>query len=231
MNTYKDRQKKLIQEMKKTFVQGESKSTVVEMRKNYADDPALCLTAIAHIPPEITQEIQEKIIQPLKAIDPKQYYYPSNSLHLTVKNIRTIHDPPIFTRQDIEKAKVVFAAVIPKHQSYTYELEDLLLLPTSLSLMGYTDEGLRYLVEELDQALIKNGVPDNKQYFSDSVFFGNITLCRFTRIPSSAFRQKINELQTIKIGAVEVEQIQLITTNAVNHPSFRKIIATYWLKD
>ncbi|NJM70483.1 MAG: hypothetical protein HC862_09750, partial [Scytonema sp. RU_4_4] len=84
-------------------------------------------------------------------------------------------------------------------------------------------------VQALDLGLREIGVPDNKKYISDTVFFGNMTLCRLTHEPSPLFQKKVKELESIYIGEMRLTEISLIICNAVCHPKTKKVISTYKL--
>ncbi|MGH8002418.1 MAG: 2'-5' RNA ligase family protein, partial [Brasilonema sp.] len=141
------------------------------------------------------------------------------------------HNPPLFQNEDVVKVHELFTQIIPKFQSFTFHLEGLILFPTSVSLVGYCDETLRKLVQALDLGLKEIGVPDNKKYISDTIFFGNMTLCRLTHEPSSSFQNKVKELESIYIGEMRVTEISLIICNAVCHPKTKKVIGTYKLSE
>jgi hypothetical protein len=86
-------------------------------------------------------------------------------------------------------------------------------------------------VQALDDGLKEIELTDDKKYISDTVFFGNMTLCRFTQAPSLLFQDKVRELEDIYIGEMRVSEINLVTCNAVCHPKTRKIIGTYKLDE
>lgn len=205
-------------------------STIVDMLNNYAVDNQLCLTTVAFVPKSIADIIQTKIIKPLKNIEPSHYYYPENSLHLTIKNIRTVHSPPLFTQKNITKVEKSFSKIIPGYKKFSFQLKGLLKLPTSLALRAYCDETVKKLIKNLDETLNIIGVPDNKKYMSNDVYWGNITLCRYTKNPSKNFLSIADELKNEFIGELIIQKIYLITTNSVCHPSKTKIINTYSLK-
>lgn|GEM_PF-434090 len=224
-------QKQLVKEIKLFLAKGVVKSTVVEMQSEYEHDDQTCLTSLVFIPKNIAHKITKIIIEPLRQLEPKYYYYPAESMHLTIKSIRTIHKLPLFTENDAAKVDRLFKKIIPKFRNFSFQLEDLVKFPTSLSLMGYCNDTLQKLVKELDAGLKQIGVPDNKKYFSDEIFFGNITLCRFTHQPSEAFVKKVKELENIKIGKLVIDKINLIICNLVCHPKTRRIVGTYRLND
>lgn len=230
-NNYFQKQKQLVKEMKLSLAKGEVKSTVVEMQSEYEDDDQTSLASLVFIPKSIAHKITKIIIEPLKQLEPKYFYYLAESMHITIKNIRTIHKPPLFMEDDVVKVDRLFRKIIPKFKSFSFQLEDLVKFPTSLSLMGYCNDTLRKLVKALDAGLKQIGVPDNKKYFSGEIFFGNITLCRFTHQPSEAFIKKIEELKNIKIDELVIDKINLIICNVVCHPKTRRIVGTYKLYD
>ncbi len=182
---------------------------------DYDNDPRLCLTAI-HLPNHnLLEKIQQSLINPLKRVAPGHYYYDPSSLHITIKSVRIINDPPHFTPADIEKAKQVFAKIIPGHHQYKIRFYRLLLLPSNLSLVGITDPELDSIHLDLDQELNKAGIPDDKKYVSPRYFFGNITLVRFLSPLTEEYKQTVNELSRgINFKPYTVDSVTLLTCNA-----------------
>jgi len=227
-NNYNKKQKKLIQKIKSSIG---SQKDGVQIQSDYVDqnDDRLCLSSLTFIPPEIGQKISQEIIEPLKKIDPDHYYYPPESLHLTIKNIRIIHKPPRFNKDDVVKADKLFQEVIPKFKSFSFDLQGLMLFPKTISLIGYSNETLGRLVKTLDAGLKNIGLLDDKEYFSDEVFFGNITLCRFKGQPKQEFIAKVKELENISIGKFLIREVNLVVCNLVCNSKTRRIIGTYYL--
>jgi 2'-5' RNA ligase len=227
---YQQQQKELIEGIvNKIKEKGNTGSTIVEMRDDYENDDAICLTSVVFLNEELRQKVRKEIIEPLKEIDDKHYFYKPDSLHLTIKNIRTIHKPLLFNEEDVKKVKQVFSQTIPSTKTFEFELKGLVRFPTSISLMGYSDDTLYELVSSLDGKLKEAGVPDNKKYASDTVFFGNITICRFATQPSEEFLSKVEEFKELSIGKLIVDKVSLIKCNAVCSPVNREIVETYHL--
>ena len=227
---YFSQQKYLVKEIENSLSKGMRKATTIEMQKDYANDDQICLTSVVFVPKNISQKIAEDIIGPLQKIDPAQYYYSSDSMHLTIKNVRVIKNPPSFNEEDIRKVDKLFSELIPKFPKFEFSIEDVILWPTSIAVMGYCDETLQKLVTALDKGLREIEVPDDKKYASNSVYFGNITICRFAQNPKEESLEAVKKLRDHKIGNMIIEKINLITCNAVCHPSSRKIIGEYKLK-
>lgn len=226
-DNYLLQQKTLVNELEKAFTEGTFKSTVVDLQKDYVNDDKICLTSVVFIPTDVAEIIKEKIIEPLRLLEPSFYFFPPESLHLTIKNVRTINNPPLFNAADVEKVNALFSKIIPSFPSFDFAVEDVVLFPTSFSVMAYSNEILKDLVLSLDSGLKEIGVPDNKKYISDSVFWGNITICRYTQKPSQEFIEAVKKLRNLKLGRIQVDKINLIVSNVVLHPDSKKIIAEY----
>lgn len=227
---YTSQQKILVKKLEDSFATGHHQSSIVEMLEDYASSDQRCLTSVVFIPKSIADKITNYIINPLKEIEPDHYYYPPESMHLTIKNIRTVNYPPLFNETDINKANELFQKVVPKYSAFNFNVEDVVLFPTSLSVMSYSSDVLQKLVMNLDNGLKEISVPDNKKYISDTIFWGNITVCRFTKQPSEKFVEMVKKMRSIKIDELKVEKISLITCNAVCHKNTKEIIAEYKLK-
>jgi len=212
--SYKDKQRELVRSIEVGFKRGDAPSTIVSSVTNYADDRQIGLTSVSFLSRELQYKISSEIIAPLRAADPNQYYYPPESLHLTVQNLKTISDPPLFDRQYIEKARKVFAQTVPNHEPLSLDIQGIFELPTSLALCAFSSETYEELVLNLRKGLEVAGIPDDKKY-APGVVLGNITFCRFTQKPNISFEHKVEELKEVKMGSFELENIYLIQSNAV----------------
>lgn len=228
--SYQKQQKELIDQLEKALANGVQRSTVVEMRSDYANDRHICLTSVVFVPDKISKKIISGITDRLKKIEPHHYFYPPESMHLTIKNLRTEGNPPLFTPQDAKKADELFKKIIPDYRVFEFNVEDVLTFPTSLAVMAYSGDAFHELVVELDNGLKKIGLPDNKKYFSNSVTWGNITVCRFTKKPGVKFLNAVKEMRDLQIGKFKVEEIKLIICNAACHPGSLQVIGEYDLK-
>lgn len=230
MSTYQEKQKQVIDELERKAKEGKSPATIVESMDNYADDKQICLTSVVFLDKRVSNNISRNLIELLRRSDNQQYYYPPDSLHITIQTIRIIHDPPAFTASDIAKTKQVFAQVVPKYQSFMFELKGLLELPTSLAIRAYSSKVFGDFVLELRTKLSRAGIPDDKKYVSEDIVFGNTTICRYTTASNKDFNNMAKKLKNMAVGETSAKTISLITTNAVCHPDKTKILATYNLK-
>lgn len=230
MTSYQQKQLELLQKLEEEFKKGKTPSTIVELVEDYVNDNRICLTSVVFIPGDLAQLITSKIIDPLRKADPDQYYYPASSLHLTIQNIRTINDPVLFTEDDVKNAKKVFSEVIPRHRSFNFNLQGLFEMPTSLGIRAFSDEALKFLILDLRSKLNQYGIPDNKTYASRDIFFGNISVCRYTQTPKESFFNLVQQLKEVEVGQLRVKTISLVTTNSVCHPEKTKVLQTFSLR-
>lgn len=229
--TYKDKQKALIDSIESDFNCGLSPSTIVPITQDYQNDNRIGLTSVILLPQNIQNIIIEKVIKPLKEIDPNQYYYPPpNSLHITIFCIKSVNNPITYTQRDIEIVEKVFSEVIPKYQKFNFEIRGLFDLPTSLGIRAYSDEIFGGLVQELREKIRKQGVVDDKILASNEIFFSNITICRHRRETNSDYKNWIIENKDLYFGNVEAEDVYLATSNVTFQPHKTKVITKFKLK-
>jgi hypothetical protein len=217
MNAFSEHQKKQVEVIDEIERQVRNKSfdaSVVSPVDDYEADLRRCLTGI-HFPKKtLIEKVQYDLIDPLRKISPKHYYYKGSSLHMTIKNVRISNYPPNFTEADIKKAKRVFDKVVPQHKKFKVYFYRLMLFPNNLALMGMTDPELDEIIFELDKELKRAGIPDDKKYTNKRYFFSNMTLIRFTLPIIDRFRQKVVQLsKSIKFEPYTIDSATLIVSN------------------
>lgn len=216
MTDHQQKQIEVIDRIERQVSDNNLQFSIVAPVENFKNDKRICLTSV-HLPSKfLTTKVQQEIIQPLLAVAPSYYGYDSSSLHMTIKNIRVINDPPHFNTEDVAKAKEVFSNIIPKHSKFKVYFYRLLLFPNNLALIGTTDPELDNIIFDLDRNLKQNGIYDDKTYVNTKYFFSNMTLMRFSGQISEEFKNKVKELsQKINYDPYTLDTVSLITANAV----------------
>jgi 2'-5' RNA ligase len=204
-------------------------ATMVAMSSDFENDKRLCLTACCFIGPVLGASISEKLIKTLREIEPEHYYYPVDSMHVTLRNVQTIADPPTFGPREVKLAADALRECLRGENKFKIDLKELFVMPTSLSVCGFSSDALQRVADKMGLALFSAGVPDNKVYSSAGIVFGNVTFCRYAHEPSPAFLAAVEKLRETRIGALNVSAIRLITTNAGCHPDHTRIIETFRL--
>lgn len=190
--------------------------TTVSPVDDYTKDLRICFTSVHFPHQELLDQVEQDLIQPLRNSEPNCYYYPKDCLHMTIKNIRVVNNPPHFNKKTVQQVETIFAETIPKHKKFNVYFYRLLLFPNNLALIGTTDEELDNIVLDLDRKLTASCIPDDKVYSNSKYFFSNMTLARFNVAPSETFRKKVVELSTsLIVKPYQVDSITLLTCNAV----------------
>jgi len=189
--------------------------STISPSQNFEDDTRMCLTSV-HFPRQnLIQKIQKHILSPLMQYYPDAYFYDDLSLHMTIKNIRVIHDPPNFTGETIQTAKKVFSECVPKHPSFYVYFYRLFLFPNNLALLGTSEPVQDELITDLDKRLAQSGIPDDKTYINTKYFFINMTLARFRQPPSAEFVHMVNDISsTIAFDPYRIDTVSLVSSNA-----------------
>ncbi len=226
MKSHQKRQVDVINQLENQIKSNSLGFSTVSPIDNYSEDSRICLTSV-HIPyNDLITNVQNALIEPLRKLSSDYFYYPPDSLHMTIKNIRVINDPPHFTQEDIKKSKKVFAFAIPQHKKFQVYFYRLLLFPNNIALIGTTDPELDNMVLDLDQKLKEVGVTDDKKYINSQYFFSNMTLARFNNPPTESFLQKVKELSnSINFEPYIVDSVTLLTSTAAL--TKRNIIGTW----
>lgn len=227
MTPFQQRQLTLMRQMEHQLAAGTPVGTIIPMQSDFANDPQLAITCITPVPIRIATKIQTEIIEPLRSIEPKFFYYPNESLHVTIQNIRVIHNPPRYTPSDIAKVQEVLKNAVGNAGPFTFEYTRLMRMPTSVSLIALVTPEYDQFVRKLRKSLIDAGVPDDKTYFTDEVVFANTTICRYTQAPSEKFIETIQKLKDIQVGMFTAKNVSFMEMNAVAGPSKKRVIQTY----
>ena len=227
MTPYQVKQLHLMRQMEERFTDDPHAASTVPMQLDYISDRQMCLTVNSFIPDAIANRIQSMIIEPMRRVDPTHYYYDNASLHITIHTVRTIHYPPTFTDNTIETSKSVLARYIPKNRPFRFRLIGIMAIPTSVAVIAIASARYNRFTHVLRRAFTAEGIPDEKKYFSPDVTFANVTVCRYTHMPSPEFLKTLTSLKTTPVGSVTVGEVALLETNAGAHPSKTRIFATY----
>jgi 2'-5' RNA ligase len=229
---YRDRQRQLIDSIRSDVSTVSANASVVPIQADYAADPGRCLTSVMFVPSPKAIALRDGIQEALAQVEPFHYYNPPESMHITIKNVRVAQDPPSFDETDIANVHACFAGVLPHHRSFPFSFEELVVFPNSISLVAYSDERLREVVQALDAGLAEIGLSDDKRYLSDEVFYGNITLCRFTRQPGPRLFEAVTELnRQWHPTSICLSHVELITGNASATPATTTRLHRYELNN
>lgn len=227
MTPFQQKQLTLMRQMETRLASNANAATIVSLQTNYATDTQLCLSANCFLSNDVANTIQTKIIEPLQRLDPTQYYYANESLHITLHSIRVIHDPPSYTLSDIETSKQLLTKLVPVQNAFPVVLHGIISMPTSVAIIVLITPEYDHFIRNLRTEFVNAGIPDDKKYFTDEIVFANTTICRYTHKPSQEFLHKIEMLNNINIESFIINDVSLVETNAGCHPSKTRDFGTY----
>ena len=226
--TYLDQQRRAVAQM--AYGAGAGASALARaVEPDYDRDDRRCLTSVVFLPRATAERIRRTVSQRLRELEPRFHYHAPDAMHITVKNVRDVHHPPLFSDRDVRKCQAVFADVVARHPAFSFRLEEVVAFASSVCVVGYCDERFRDLVLDLDRRLLEAGLPDDKRYVSDSVFFGNVTICRFTSPPPAPFLQTVQRLRRTLEAEVPAKVVRLIACDAVCSRASRKLLGAFAL--
>ena len=226
--SYIEEQQKVIENLRRLSQSSDSPVSSVPMTESFEDDSNVCLTLLAFVPESIHPKLND-VVSKLREAQDCHYFYPCQSYHITIQNVRRIASPPSFSEENVEVARDVFRELLKNKRKFVFHLKGLLLLRTSISIICYAEDSYKSFIERTRQELENNNIPDDKTYVSDKTFFGNITLVRFTHPPDEKLKSAVESMKELDFGNVELEALSLVTTNSVCDMKKTKIIETYKL--
>jgi 2'-5' RNA ligase len=216
MTNHQQEQKKIINTIEKQIQTNSLNLSVVTPVKNFDEDKRICLTSV-HFPDKVVlSQIQNQIIKPLQLLERDQYFYTPESFHITIKNIRVVNDPPHFDEKEALQTSKIFSAIVPTHKKFNVYFDRLLLFPNNLSLVGTTDPEMDALILDLDQALKKAGIYDDKILVNTKYFLATMTLARFTHPYNDQFRITVSSISdNLTLKPYTIDSVSLVSGNAV----------------
>lgn len=199
-------------------------ASVVPIRKQYVG-AALCLTVIHLLDEQIASLISKDIISVLRDIEDHHYWYSTQDLHLTIKNIRSAKPSRSYGSGDIRQAIIAIQRACMDIAPLRFSIRSPICLSSSVVLKVFGMLDHRDAIHRLDAELVRAGIPDDKTYLSNDVFIGNITLCRFTEPPGMTLRSAVASMEHLDLGRYVVDSIQLVECDEVCSTASRIVYA------
>lgn len=219
----RERQERVFQGLES--LNSDSEVSIIKAPNDFEDDDRMCLTYLYVLPDVLKAKIRP-IIDELRKVDPNQYYYKDDSLHMTIQCIRQIADSPNFTQGDVAAVSSL-SEHITSHKPLSLDMDGLFMMPTSLGIRCFHDQESHDFIHSLRNKLVEIGVPDDKKYFDDKTIVANMTLCRFYNKPNEKFLETFNKLKSINFGKLNVDKIHLVSTNGIFQKERRDIYGVF----
>lgn len=227
--SYQSLQKDLLDRLEADFRAGKIPVNVCTPVADYINDNRLCLVTIGYTPDHINRKITTELIEPLRAADPRQYYYSPESFHITLLISAFVAEPPTFSNLDVQIIRQTLEKVLPKQHAIDYHFSGLFFGASNLAVRGYSSKQLQTVVLAAETELQKVGYSILNGLASKEVFFGHISFCRFTCPPNQAFIDTLLRLRKQEIGSVILKDFEFCSSNAVFSPAKTTHIARFEL--
>jgi hypothetical protein len=213
-------------ELFKSLALGAAGAAVVPLRTAYTN-AARCLTVVHLLDERLANLVSRDIIAQLRETACHHHWYATHDLHLTLKNVRSAKPNRVFTPDEIQRAVGAVERAWHAIEPLSFAIHGPVCFPTSIVLRAFGTLKHREAVRRLGRELESAGISDDKRYASNEVFIGNITLCRFTTLPTAALRQAVLAREDLFLGMYTARAMQLVECDEVCSSGSRAIHASF----
>lgn len=140
------------------------------------DDTRRGLTLLGHLPAHVCRNINFAL-QELKQVDPNQYYYPTNDMHITVMDLLACQPQFKLSQSEFNHYRDIIAEAVRTIPPIHWRVQGLMVSPGAVMVKGYYGPELETLRQKLRQALPGEGLKLNERYPTLS---GHVTVTRFS---------------------------------------------------
>lgn len=192
-----------------------------EVIDDYLSSPKLDfrrgLTLLVPIPAHIRRNIMF-CMQKLKNIEPNEYYYPAEDLHIIAIDILAARPDftlsPLMTSKYCNEIIRLAAKVGPIH----WTIKGLIASPGAVLVKGYYSANLTKLRNLIRRSLPANGLKLDERY---PTYSGHMTIARFSHpiVEQQQFLQTLAELDNIELGTFTTSNLDLVIHDWYNHDS------------
>jgi 2'-5' RNA ligase len=175
------------------------------------EDRRYGVTLLARPSEQVKQQIQHNLAE-LMQLEPKQYYYPTTDLHLTVLSLISCYAG--FTLSQIDTAAYVelVQQAIKNTGPFRLHFQGITASPSCVLVQGFfEDQQLNQLREKLRSAFGQSTLQHSidQRY---TIQTAHMTVLRFSQQPTNPelFLQKIKALTSVDFGTCLIEELELV---------------------
>ncbi|WP_440906348.1 2'-5' RNA ligase family protein (plasmid) [Catenovulum sp. SX2] len=224
--------KQIYEQMWQSFEQAlVSNSYQLDKLINDSSDSRRGITALAYIQDNnqaLAQEINQ-FIQKVARLEPSQYYYPTNELHLTLLSVISCIAGFELTEVNVEAYRELFIEVMRDCAPISIEFVGITASPSSIVIQGFpVGNGLQLLREKLRKALQASGLRTtfDTRY---KLVAAHITAVRFCNPleDNNKLLSLCKSYRSHSFGTVTFKQFDLVFNNWYQNLSVTKSLAKY----
>jgi hypothetical protein len=176
-------QRSIVKNLCSQTISGKYSSEIAASVDDYENDPRVFL-GILSFPDENCKKCLMEMRKELSKCFEEDYVLPPRAWHLTIRNIRTISNPPNFSKNDISNLISELDEKIKNIKPIRFSFKDFLYTPTSIGIAAYPDENF---VFNLTKVMFENnGIPflyflsSSKFIFSKTSFITLLKSLKFS---------------------------------------------------
>jgi 2'-5' RNA ligase len=187
-------------------------------------DGRLGLSLILRPDPLLAPRYAE-IVSRFRGIDPDQYYYPFDDLHITVFDLIAAHEG--FDRRmiDIEECLALSREAVNGRFPFDIDFKELIFGEAAGMLAGFDRGELATMRDAIRKTLLLRGLPNMERYASVTA---HMTFCRFVRPlrKFAEFARLAHALARRPLGNMRVAAADLVINDWYNRARQRETIST-----
>jgi 2'-5' RNA ligase len=194
---------------------------------NLKSDKRRGLTLVTHLNPDSFGKVS-KIMKGLEEIEPEQYYYPLQNIHLTIINITDLSEDFVFDQKQCEIYKKILKKIFYNAQPIKVELKGVTTSKGAVIIQGFCNNSIKKLRKKIREEFCKEGVGLKEDYLRETA---HVTIIRFRKKLHSPldFVNQIEKSRNISIGMMRIEKARLVLHDWYNRKEKTKIIEEYYL--
>lgn len=176
--------------------------------KNLAKDTRLGLTLLIHLSDEMKQKIRQ-IQDEIKQIEPNQYIYPTDDLHITVLDILGAKEGQEFDKMYLKQCHALIEKIIQEKKQFNITLKGIIASDAGLLIKGFYENTLEEIRCEIRDAFLKQKLSLEERYKTNS---SHITFVRFSEqlTNRNALLAYMNNNIDREIGVLEVSSMEFV---------------------
>ena len=193
------------------------------------DDYRFGITLIIR-PDENTKANIQHFLSEVNAIDPFQYYYHNNDLHLTVMSIISCYVGFELGQINIQDYAKLIEQVLSKHRSFKIQFKGLTASPSCILIQGFLNETLNEIRDDLRIAFKNSQLQQSidKRY---AIQTAHSTIIRFRQALQNEHQllDLVAKYRNFEFGTFEVKKVELVYNDWYQREHFVKKLHEFQL--
>jgi len=193
------------------------------------DDYRFGITLIIR-PDENTKANIQRFLSEVKAIDPFQYYYQNNDLHITVMSIISCYVGFELEQINIQNYVKLIEQVLLKHRSFKIQFKGLTASPSCILIQGFLTETLNEIRDDLRIAFKNSQLQQSidKRY---AIQTAHSTIIRFRQALQNEHQllDLVAKYRNFDFGTFEVKKVELVYNDWYQREQFVKKLHEFQL--